>query len=123
MIRDVHQTDGLTTTGEGFPVCIELRGSGMSKQGGSLSRCRRLRHEVPEVPPPDDLNTVERAAQDSGTPSTGSARSRTRTGGTACVRRSFSSWNTEGGTGTAHPVVSRSSFPRGSDGQAAAPPL
>ena len=63
MIRDVHQTDGLTTTCEGFPVCIELRGSGMSKEGGSLSRCRRLRHEVPEVPPPDDLNTVERAAQ------------------------------------------------------------
>lgn len=35
----------------------------MSKQGGSLPRGRRLRHEVPEVPRPEDLNTVERTAQ------------------------------------------------------------
>jgi len=35
----------------------------MSKQGGSLPRGRRLRHEVPEVPRPDDLTDIERQAQ------------------------------------------------------------
>ncbi|MBI2708088.1 MAG: hypothetical protein HYX34_00075 [Actinobacteria bacterium] len=35
----------------------------MSKQGGSLPRGRRLRHEVPEVPRTEDLTTVERTAQ------------------------------------------------------------
>lgn len=35
----------------------------MAKQGGSLPRGRRLRHEVPDVPSPDDLTEVERVAQ------------------------------------------------------------
>lgn len=35
----------------------------MSKQGGSLPRGRRLRHEVPEVPSSKDLTSVERKAQ------------------------------------------------------------
>lgn len=35
----------------------------MSKQGGSLPRGRRLRHEVPEVPRAENLNNVERTAQ------------------------------------------------------------
>jgi hypothetical protein len=35
----------------------------MSKQAGSLPRGRRPRHEVPEVPRPEDLTNIERAAQ------------------------------------------------------------
>jgi hypothetical protein len=35
----------------------------MAKQGGSLPRGRRLRHEVPDVPLPAELNPTERAAQ------------------------------------------------------------
>lgn len=35
----------------------------MTKQGGSLPRGRRLRHEVPAVPEPDDLTSLERVAQ------------------------------------------------------------
>jgi hypothetical protein len=35
----------------------------MAKQGGSLPRGRRLRHEVPAVPDPHDLTELERVAQ------------------------------------------------------------
>lgn len=35
----------------------------MSKAAGSLPRGRRLRREVPAVPEPQDLNAVERVAQ------------------------------------------------------------